>query len=131
MQEFELGAMLPFTVEELTQAHVLLGEPEDEARASWSEAIAGVAAARDSGAESWGMSLADGTLMALSLLSDELEERVLRFRANGWEHNRAAWERLLAVEEFQRRTEEHDRIEREWQDSREQLRQYLLDNPPG
>jgi hypothetical protein len=32
LQEFELGATLPFTVEELTQAHVLLGEPEDEAR---------------------------------------------------------------------------------------------------
>jgi hypothetical protein len=32
--------MLPFTVEELTQAHVLLGDPEDEARTCWSGAKA-------------------------------------------------------------------------------------------
>ena len=121
--------MLPFTVAELTHAHMLLGEPAEEARAFWSEAIASAAAARDSGAETWGISLADGTLMALSLLSEEIEQRVQQFRRAGWEHNYPLWERLLSREELRRRTVERDRIEREWQEGREQMRHHATRDP--
>jgi hypothetical protein len=123
--------MLPFTVAELTQAHALLGEDEQEARDFWSAAIADVAAVRDSGADTWGISLADGTLLALSLLSEEMEQRVDRFRRAGWDHRLPVWKRLLSADELQRRIEEHERSEREWHQAREGLRRHLSGGPPA
>jgi hypothetical protein len=128
--QFPLGGMLPFTIDELVRAHLLIGQPEEEARALWSEAIAGLVAQRDSGAECWGISLAEGTLLALSLLSEDLHDRVNRYRTAGWKDNYPHWRRTLAPDELRHREEEYRLQEQAWQESRKQLRQALFGNEP-
>lgn len=90
MEEFLDSYFAPFTVEELVQADVLLGEAEDLARDRWTRAAQEVKRARVEFERStdphaaYGINLGEANLMALTLVSAEAAERVEELRARGW-----------------------------------------------
>lgn len=117
---------LPFTVEELVAADVLLGMPEAEARMMWTEAYAlGRREREDPSNNAIGISMTGDLLAVLSLVSDELAERVARFRRRGREANLEHWRRTLPPEEVERRVEELRRLDQEWERKREELRRKM------
>lgn len=80
----------PFTIDELVAAHVLLGVPEAEARREWAEALEELSRARAEFEAStdpdaiYGVTLGEGTLAALTLVSPAAAARVEAMRADSY-----------------------------------------------
>lgn len=117
---------VPFTLDELVAADVLLGVSDGEAQSVWTEGRANIEQERRSpSGNAFGVTLAEGTLLALSLLSNGLARRVERLRTRGREEALAHWRRTLPAEEVERRVAEWRSGDREWSVKREEMRRAL------
>ncbi|MBW3553062.1 MAG: hypothetical protein KY466_06120 [Gemmatimonadetes bacterium] len=130
MSEFLDPDFAPFTVEELVRAEMLLGEAEEVSRDMWTRAAEDAQRARDEFEKStdpnaaYGLTLGEGTLLALALLSEETAERVEEIRTRGWRLHRA-----MNPAEQERFDRLHEQEERRWREQLAMLRKHIRGDP--
>lgn len=113
----------PFTMDELVAAHVLLGIPEDEARREGTDALEDLERARAEFETStdphavYGVTLGDGTLAALTLVSPAAAARVEAMRVDRYALH-APHEAGLPPAERKRRRRLRRAEERRWRRTR-------------